>query len=69
MVVAYIREWFYTRRLQKYFDKHYSQYGNNINWFVTIYPYKWQFIVINLGCLVTLTCTNLGKIVEEVKYR
>lgn len=59
----------YQRRLQRYFDKHYSQYEETVEWFPDGAPNKWKFIVPELGVIVTLVCGANGDISEAMRKR
>ena len=59
----------YQRRLQRYFDQHYSQYEETAEWFPDGAPNKWKFIVPELGVIVTLVCGAKGDISETVRKR
>ena len=56
---------YYMRHLQRYFDKHWGEYGDTAGWLVNPAPNKWQFIVLELGLKVTLRCTDNGFVVES----
>ena len=55
---------FYMKCLQKYFDEFYEDYGDTAGWLVNPAPNKWQFIILELGLKVTLTCDDNGRVTE-----
>ena len=55
---------FYMRFLQKYFDTHYGEYGETAGWMINPAPNKWQFVVVELGLKITLTCDDDGRVTE-----
>lgn len=59
----------YQRKLQRYFDAHYSNYEESVEWFVDSAPNKWKFIVPELGECITLICDSGGKVVEQHEPR
>lgn len=52
-------------RLQKYFDKYWSAYGDDAGWLVNPKPNQWIFIVDGLGLKVTLICNDNGRVTER----
>lgn len=59
----------YERRLQRYFNAHYSQYDDTVEWFTDTAPNKWKFIVPELGKAITLICGANGVVCEQVEPR
>lgn len=57
----------YMKYLQRYFDMHYGEYGDTAGWLVNPAPNKWQFIILELGLQVTLTCDDAGCVTETNK--
>lgn len=68
MVKVSHHEWWYIKRLQKYYNEHYSQYEDSVEWFGNPLPNQWRFWIPELGCEVYLTCDDKGKVTEEIKY-
>lgn len=57
-------EKYYTPKLQKYFDKYYSDYAETAEFYVNPEVNKWRFIVPELSLTVLLTCYDDGRVVE-----
>lgn len=55
----------YMKYLQRYFDMYYGEYGDTAGWLVNPAPNRWQFIILELGLKVTLTCDDHGNVTEE----
>ncbi len=60
---------YYERHLQKYFDEHYGEFEETVEWFVDSAPNKWKFIVPELSIAVTLVCGSNGEINECAQPR
>lgn len=56
---------YYMGRLQKYFDNYWSAYGDSAGWLVNPKPNQWQFIIMDLGLKITLTCNDNGRVSER----
>ena len=61
-------EKWYQRRLARYFDEHYSQYEDIVEWWADTYTNQWVFDIRELGIRVELTCTDKG-VVKEQRYK
>lgn len=55
----------YMKYLQRYFDKYFSEYGDTAGWLVNPAPNVWQFIILELGLKITLTCDDQGQVDEK----
>ena len=58
-------EEFFNAKLQKYFDKFYSDYAETAEFYVNPNVNKWRFIIRELGLNILLTCDDDGRIVER----
>ena len=58
-------EKWYHERLQKYFDRTFGAYEESAEWYVNPAPNKWKFIIPELEIVVTLTCNNIGWVIEK----
>lgn len=56
---------YYNIRLQRYFDKYYSEYVETAEFYVNPEINKWRFIVPELGLTILLTCYDDGRVVER----
>ena len=61
-------EKWYQRRLARYFDEHYSQYEDIVEWWADTYVNQWLFDIRELGIRVELSCTDKG-VVKEQRYK
>lgn len=62
-------EWWYIKRLQKYYNDHYLQHDEEVEWYANPKPNKWRFIIPKLMLNVLLTCDDEGNVTEErTKY-
>lgn len=59
-------EQFYHSHLQKYFDKHFEQYKDTIEYFVDPAPNQWKFYIPELEITVFLVCDDNGKVRKSV---
>lgn len=59
---------YYTRRLQRYFDKHYKDYEETAEYYVNPAINQWRFYIPELGYEVILTCDFYGGVAEVRKY-
>ena len=59
------KEQWYADRLQRYFDKHYSEFDETAEWYVNPGPNQWRFRIYEVGLEVLLTCDDKGRITEE----
>lgn len=57
---------YYMKHLQRYFDLHYGEYGETAGWLVNPRPNQWQFVILELGFKVTLTCSDTGFVSEKI---
>ena len=58
-------EQYYNERLQKYFDRHYIVYSETAEFYVNPAINKWKFNIPELGFEVTLTCNDIGFVIEK----
>lgn len=58
-------EWWYIKRLQKYFNEHYLVYDETVEWYANPEPNKWRFLIHELGLNILLTCDEKGNVTEE----
>lgn len=58
-------EKFYNTKLQRYFDKYYSDYAETAEFYVNPEINKWRFIIPELSLNILLTCYDDGRIVER----
>lgn len=58
-------EKFFNIKLQKYFDKYYSDYAETAEFYVNPEINKWRFIIPELEFNILLTCYDDGRIVER----
>lgn len=59
---------YYMERLQKYFDNYWGAYGDSAGWLVNPKPNQWQFIIMDLGLKITLTCNDNGRVSERREH-
>lgn len=64
-----IKDDYYKRHLQRYFEEHYGQYKETAEWFADSAPNKWKFIVPELSIAVTLICGSNGDVSESILPR
>ena len=57
-------EIWYIRRLQKYFNEHYLQYDETVEWYATLEINKWRFKINELYLEIILVCDDNGVITE-----
>lgn len=57
-------EWWYIRRLQTYYNEHYLNYDEEVEWYGNPEPNKWRFVIKKLGLNILLTCDDDGNITE-----
>lgn len=55
----------YMRRLQRYFDMHYGEYGDTAGYLVNPAPNQWKFCIDEIDAMVTLTCEENGVVTEK----
>lgn len=58
-------EWWYIERLQRYYNDHYLQYDEEVEWYANPLPNQWRFIIPKLRLNVLLTCDDEGNVTEE----
>lgn len=61
------QEWWYERKLQRYFDRYWIEFGDDAEFYVNPAPNKWKFLIRELGLSVELTCNDIG-IIREKRY-
>ena len=59
------KEQWYADRLQRYFDKHYSEFDETVEWYANPGPNQWRFRIYEVGLEILLTCDDKGRIIEE----
>lgn len=52
----------YNRRLQTYFNKHYGEYKDEVEWYVDPAPNQWKFKIPSLGLIILLVCNDHGAV-------
>lgn len=62
-------EKFFNIKLQKYFDKYYSDYAETAEFYVNPEINKWRFIIPELEFNILLTCYDDGRVVERREVR
>ena len=58
-------EWWYIKRLQRYFNEHYLEHDESTEWFADPKPNTWKFIIPELNLEIILRCDDDGKVTEE----
>ena len=58
----------FEKRLQYYFDQHYSEYEDTAKFYHTRSDDQWRFRIPELKIKVTLTCDGFGNVTEKVDY-
>lgn len=59
-------ERFYQNHLRKYFDKHFSEYEDTVEYFVDPAPNQWKFTVPELDETIILVCEDSGKVRKTI---
>lgn len=59
-------ERFYQNHLRKYFDKHFSEYEDTVEYFVDPAPNQWKFMIPELDQTILLVCEDSGKVRKTV---
>lgn len=59
-------ERFYQNHLQKYFDKHFKEYENTVEYFVDPAPNQWKFTIPELDQTILRVCEDSGKVRKTV---
>ena len=57
---------YYRRRLQRYFDEHYKEYEEQIEFYPDPAPNAWKFIIPELSQIIRLSCSEDGNVVASV---
>lgn len=60
---------YYRRRLQRYFNEHYKEYEDSIEFYPDPAPNTWKFLVPELSQIVTLVCSEDGNVVASARER
>lgn len=60
---------YYRRQMQRYFDDHYKQYEEHVEFYPDPAPNAWKFIVPELSQIVTLVCSEDGLVTASVRKR
>ena len=55
-------EKFYQNHLRKYFDKHFKEYEDTVEYFVDPAPNQWKFTIPELDQTILLVCEDSGKV-------
>lgn len=58
-------EKYYQNRLQRYFNRNFGAYEETAEFYVNPVINKWRFIIRELDLEVTLTCNDIGWVVEK----
>lgn len=55
-------EYWYIKRLQKYYNAYYLQYDDEIEWYANPEPNKWRFRIPSMKLEIELECDDRGNI-------
>lgn len=58
---------FYEKRLKQYFDQHYSDYKDTVEWYRSPSPNQWRFFIPELSKEIALVCYENGFVLSHVK--
>ena len=58
----------YEDHLQRYFDEHYGEYDETVEWYINPDQNKWEFKVPELGVKIILRCNERGHVTEFKNY-
>lgn len=58
----------YEEHLRRYFDEHYGEYDETVEWYVNPGQNKWEFKVPELGVKIILRCNERGHVTEFKNY-
>jgi len=58
---------FYSKHLNAYFDKHYGEYEDIVEWYTDPVSNKWIFDIPDQKLRVKLTCNDDG-VIEERRF-
>lgn len=58
-------ELWYIRRLQCYYNEHFLEFDEYVEWFANPKPNTWKFKIPRFGMTVILTCDDEGNVSEE----
>lgn len=61
-------EEFYTRKLQDYWDRHYSKYNATAEWYTNPAINIWKCEIPALRARITLVCNDNGVVTEKSKH-
>lgn len=59
-------EKFFDRKLKSYYDRHYTQFDNEVEWYVNPAINQWKFVL--RGTVITLVCDEDGVVHEQYSY-
>ena len=59
-------EKFYRNHLWKYFDKHFKEYEDTVEYFVDPALNQWKFMIPELDQTILLVCEDSGKVRKTV---
>lgn len=60
---------FYRNKLQLYFDEHYAEYEDTVEYYNNPAPNQWKFYIPELSVVVTLICDDLGGVTAKAKIK
>lgn len=60
-------EYWYIKRLQKYYKDHFLQYDEEVEWYGNPNMNQWRFRIPSMKWEVILTCDDNGDITMETK--
>lgn len=58
-------EWWYIKRLQKYYNERYLPYDEEVEWYGNPNPNQWRFVIPSKKLNVLFTCDDNGNVTEE----
>lgn len=58
-------KYFYRSKLDRYFNRHYFNNREEVQWYVDPAINKWKFYIPSIKKLVTLVCDDEGNVREE----
>ena len=59
------KEYFYNKQLQKYFNKHFRQYEQTVEWFNNPDVNSWKFYIPDICKIIILICQDNGEVIEK----
>lgn len=59
-------EKFFDRKLKSYYDRHYKQFDDEVEWYVNPAINQWKFLL--RGTVIILVCDEDGVVHEQYGY-